>query len=85
MAEAWSQLTASSSFDFGTRSAFGVQLQAGIDYGNLTQGTDFIKSVQAASVSYSNLVKAGPGTYERTGFAFTPSLLHNHEYQVKPA
>ncbi len=75
---------ASSSFDFGTRSAFGVQLQAGIDYGNLTQGTDYIKSVQAASVSYSNLVKAGPGTYERTGFAFTPSLLHNYEYQVRP-
>ena len=83
---------ASTTFDIGKISLLYFAVQAEADYGRLSnigssqsQSTDrFFKTLQAAAVAYSNIISTGPGPYEKAGFTFTSTLVHDFEGRVLP-
>ena len=84
---------ASLAFDFGKRSMLGLSVQAEADYGRVSYTNSkgnvvkdnrdvYVKTVQAAALSYSNIIFSGPGTFEKQGLSFTTTILHNFEEKV---
>ena len=90
----WKQINGtvqlSNRLDFGTRSAVMNQWNSTANYGRVsfstTDGkayndfpTKFLKFQTVLSNTYSNLIFAGPGNYEQSGFAFTSQLVGNYD------
>lgn len=73
-------------FDFGRISAISFSLQADAKYGRLVQDSKsrYLSTVQLATISYSNVVSSGPGTYERAGIKAAAGLVHCYEKEVQP-
>ena len=74
------------SFDFARRSVIAFNLQANANYGRLIDDSvvNLFSTLQLASVSYSNVSFAGPGTYEKSGISFSSGIAHLYEKQVNP-
>ena len=69
----------SSSFDFGRRSTLLFSTAVDAAYGRRFYDDDVsFQSTQSFSAGYSNAVFWGPGTYERQGFTFSTSLIHDY-------
>ena len=78
--------SAGSSFDFGRISLVSFSVQADAQYGRIftDNSNTFFSTVQFASAAYSNVVKTGPGTYEKSGITFITGIAHSYQIQKKP-
>ena len=72
--------------DFGRISSLSFSLQANANYGRTLKDSmsTYFTTVQLATAAYSNVVKKGPGTYERGGISFVTGLVHSYETQLGP-
>ncbi len=75
----------SSGFDFGKRNAVLFTAQAAANYGRLYSDSDSqaFDSVQLGSVSWSNVITTGPGTYEHSGITLTAGIAHSYEKHLE--
>ena len=78
--------TVGTSFDFGRISLISLSVQADAKYGRIIGDSmnTFLSTLQFASVGYSNVIKTGPGTYEKAGITFITGVAHSNETQKKP-
>ena len=76
----------SSGFDFGRRYAVLFAASANANYGLLSDKNDntSFASLQIGSVSWTNVITSGPGTYEREGITLTMGLAHSYETDIEP-
>lgn len=77
---------AGTSFDFGRISAMGLSVQADAKYGRLLKDSmsNYFTSLQLITLSYSNVIYCGPGTYEKGGIRAVSGLVHSYEKQLSP-
>ena len=79
-------IQAGTTFDFGRISAMSFTAQTNAKYGRLLNDSmsEYFSTVQFVSAAYSNVVKSGPGTYERAGITAVAGVVHSYETQVQP-
>lgn len=93
--QASGNISLSSGFDFGTRYAMLFSANAGLNYGRVSYSDSkgkvvnnnmdiYFKNFQTLVATFSNVVRTGPGAYERGGFTFSAGLVHSASSKVKP-
>ena len=78
-------LSAQAQVDYGQVSYVATDTQGKIVNLSSNLSSDvYFKTIQSVSVVYSNQIKWGAGTYERSGITLSTSFLHNLQRKVKP-
>ncbi len=75
------------SFDFGKRSAISLSLEASASLGRTLEKNmnSYLSTLEFAALTYSNVIKTGPGTYERGGLKAAAGVLHSYKKQTEPS